>query len=501
MKNNFSFLTFLLLFLTPTLFSQQQFSCGMSSTDCKEVMAEMLKNREEMRDQNFDRGAITYVPLRFFLVADLDGSGRGTERSCLTALCNLNNNYAEQEIQFYIKEFKYIDNGSIYDSPMGFSGSNAIANAMIYDAINIFVVQDAGGGAAAYFQPPYGPNGNDWVVCAKQYMTDTRVLTHELGHFFSLAHTFNGWEEEQWDIAKHGNPVTQFWAPDGSTRVELVDGSNCSNSGDGFCDTPADYLFPSGNCSYTDQVRDKNSELLEPQVDNYMNYHFGCSEYFYTDDQKAAVKNSLNSFNRNYVRPGFTPVTTEITDKPTLISPENDEQLDYHENVYLTWEPVEGAQYYIVDLLSGTTKIKRIVDTNFILFEDELQPDKSYLWKVMPFNESYGCAQFSSTIKFRTGEGFNSIQEITEVSEFSILPNPVQAGSNINISISADENFDATIFLVSMTGQIVNSIQNYQFQKGNASLELSTSKIPSGVYFVNIQSEKGVLNKKIIVSK
>jgi hypothetical protein len=372
---------------------------------------------------------------------------------------------------------------------------------MIYDAINIFIVQDAGGGAAAYFQPPYGPSGNDWIVCAKQYLPDIRVLSHEVGHFFTLPHTFNGWEPQEWSLSAHGNPVTQFWAPDGQTRVELVDGSNCNNSGDNFCDTPADYLFPSGNCSYNDGVMDKNEDLLTPQVDNHMNYHFGCSEYFFTDEQKNAIKTSLNSFNRNYVRPGYTPVTTEITEKPTLVAPEHNEDLTYHENVVLTWEPVEGAQFYLVDLLSGTTTIRRIVESNTITFEDELQPDRSYLWKVMPFNESYGCAQFSSTQKFRTGEGVNDVDVIEEVTSFQIMPNPVQAGSNININVTADEVFEANIRLVSMTGQIVNSIQNFSFRTGNSSLEISTSNIPSGVYFVNIESPKGVLNKKIIISK
>ncbi|RMG79361.1 MAG: T9SS C-terminal target domain-containing protein [Bacteroidetes bacterium] len=499
MKSNFALLIFL-VGLTPALFAQQPF-CGMPMDHLHQVKAELLKNREEMKNFVFNRNAVTYVPVRFFLVADSDGSGRGTERSCLTALCNLNTNYKDLDIQFYLKEFKYINHGTIYDNPMSFSGSNAIANQMIYDAINVFVVDDAGGGAAAYFQPPYGPSGNDWIVCAKQYMTDVRVLSHEFGHFFSLPHTFNGWEPQQWDEAINGNPVTQFYAPDGTTQVELVNGSNCNIAGDGICDTPADYLFPSGNCSYNLSVMDKNGDLLTPQIENYMNYHFGCSQYFFTDDQKQAIKTSLFSFNRNYIRPNYTPVTDEITEQPTVISPQNNEQLNYNKNVYLSWTAVPGAQFYLVDILSGTTKIRKIVSENSLLLEDDLQPDKTYLWKVMPFNESYGCAQFSSSFKFRTGDGLNSVAKIDEVTGFELSPNPAAAGTDLQIRVLADKNFVADVSLVSLTGRPMNIIRNYEFRSGQTALSLPTTNLPAGVYFVRLQSEKGVLNQKIVLTR
>ena len=506
MKSIFALLTFLMFCLTPAL--QAQFFCGMSATDCNMVKEQMLKNREEMRDFSHDRNAVTYVPVRFFLVADSDGSGRGTESSCMTALCNLNLNYAELEIHFYLKEFKYLDNGDIYDDPMD-SGFWDIWDAMEYNAINVFVVQEPGGGAAAYYQPPAsGPSRRDWVVCAKQYMGDARVLTHEFGHFLSLPHPFNGWEppsppdnESGWNLTAHGNPVNQFWAPDGSTQVELVNGSNCTVAGDAICDTPADYMFPSGNCTYNDGVMDKNDELLEPQLENYMNYHFGCDNYFFTEGQKDEIINSLFSSSRNYIRPNYDPNTAEITDDINVIAPEHNEDLTYHQNVYLHWEAVEGADSYILDIFSGVLTIREVVHTNYRKFTNELPANKTFLWKVLPYNEGYPCSNFSSTFKFRTGEGVNNTDEIDEVSEFQVIPNPVYAGSNINVSVTSSTNFEATVSLVSMTGQVISTFENYEFKTGNASLEIETNDLSAGVYFVNIQSENGVLNKKIILSK
>ena len=508
MKSNFALVTILFIFLSPTLFAQHQF-CGMSSEDCNMVKAEMLKNRKEMKDFVFPRNAVTYVPIRFFLVGDSDGSGRGTETSCLTALCNLNRAYEELEIQFYLKEFKKINNGNIYDNPLSSPGSNAISNQMEYNAINIFLVKDApdpqdpnsNSSIAAFYQPPSsGPDKADWIVCTQQYISDIRVLAHEIGHFFTLPHTFHGWETNAWNLPDHQNPVIQFWAPDGGTRVELANGSNCGNAGDDFCDTAADYLFPSGNCSYNDGVMDKNGDLLTPPIDNYMNYHFGCAEYLFTEEQVAAIKNSLFSSVRNYIRPNYTPETAKITDVPVLVSPAHNEVLPYNEYVYLHWDPVAGADSYYLDVFSGGFIFKGIVESNTVLFKDELATNKPYWWKVFPFNEIDGCSQFSGTFKFKTGDGLNSLDEIEEVTSYEIMPNPVQSGTAIRLNVVADNNFAATISLISMTGQILTTIERYEFKTGNASLEISTDNIPAGVYFVNIQSESGILNKKVIVS-
>ncbi|MEK7257657.1 MAG: hypothetical protein AAB316_23070, partial [Bacteroidota bacterium] len=241
----------------------QNWKCGLP--DPAEVKRQMLENREEMRDYIFDRSAVTYVPVRFYLVAKTDGTGRNSERLALRALCLLNEHYLDQNIQFYLKEFKYPNHTTIYNNSMSNSGWNALKTQVNsnYNAINIFIVDEAGGDAAAYYQPPAtGQNKADWIVCAGEYADDTRVLAHEVGHFFSLPHTFNGWEPSGgWDATIHGNPVGT-WAPDGQTLNEFVDGTNCQTAGDAICDTPADYMFPSANCTYNPVAKDPHGELV-----------------------------------------------------------------------------------------------------------------------------------------------------------------------------------------------------------------------------------------------
>ncbi|RME00669.1 MAG: hypothetical protein D6816_13355, partial [Bacteroidetes bacterium] len=374
--------------------------CG--TKDVEAVKQQMLQNRQEMRDFVFPRNAVTYVPVRFILVAKSDGSGRPNERLALRALCNLNEQYADQDIQFYLKEFYYYNSTTVYTNPTGFSGSTAIKNLMDYSAINVFITNEADD-AAAYYQPPAGPGGNDWIVATSAYVDDVRVLAHEVGHFFSLPHPFHGWESSGgWDPNIHGNPVG-IYAPDGQTKNELVNGSNCENAGDGICDTPADYMFPSGNCTYNLNAKDPNGQLLQPDKENVMNYHFGCSSYHFSDDQKQEIQNSLFSSNRNYVRPNYTPNLTEINQSPTVISPSQNEEIATYNHVQLEWSEVPGADYYLLEISNATIGTRTyIVEDNSLLLTD-LEPNKGYIWKVMAFNEYHTCANYSTQKIFKTG--------------------------------------------------------------------------------------------------
>ncbi len=91
---------------------------------------------------------------------------------------------------------------------------------------------------------------------------DSRTVSHEMGHYFGLLHTFEG--------------------SDGPTP-ELVDGSNCETAGDLVCDTPADpyvagdpadqYVDEDMDCRFIRQIRDGNSDWFVPDVGNIMSYY------------------------------------------------------------------------------------------------------------------------------------------------------------------------------------------------------------------------------------
>ncbi len=104
--------------------------------------------------------------------------------------------------------------------------------------------------------------------------TCTGGLTHEMGHFFGLAHPFDG-------------------------GGELVDGSNCATAGDGICDTPADPFDPNdtetvwtNQCQYfIATMQDANGDYYRPDIGNVMSY-YGCGCGGFTYQQYLRMANS-----------------------------------------------------------------------------------------------------------------------------------------------------------------------------------------------------------------
>lgn len=485
-----------------------QHKCGVTFEDGKKIMEQMHINRNEMRDYVYNRDAITYVPIRFFLVAKSNGTGRASERSGLNALCLLNENYADQDIQFYIKEFKYVNNDGIYNDPLSFTGSAAIKNQMIYNAMNIFLVNDieqsVGGITLAYYQPEAGPNGNDWIVGLENYAGDIRVLTHEVGHFFSLNHTFYGWETSGgWDPAIHGNPVGQN-SPAGWPN-ELVNMTNCNTSnpnncgGDCICDTPADYYFPTDNCSYTQNAKDPNGQSLSPDFQNYMNYVDGCSEYHFTDGQKQEINNSLFSSSRNYIRPNYTPNLAIVTGSPTLVSPQGSETIDTYNAVPLEWTALPGADKYLVEITTSGQPTLRLVTTTNSAVINNLLPNKSYLWKVLGYNEYSTCGSFSGQKIFKTGDQVSDTSIATEIEKWNITPNPVTLGESLYVNFSTSTPVTADITILKSNGQLVQERLGVEFQNGDNMHEIETNVLSTGLYFVNVKTKNSFKTQRVSI--
>jgi len=478
--------------------AQAQYKCGVSLEDGKQIMEQMLQNRIEMQDFVRERNAITYIPVRFILVAKSDGTGRASEFAGLRALCLLNQNYEDQNMQFYLKEFKYINSNTIYSDPSSDSGFNAIGNQMQYNAMNIFLVHDMSEeGVLAYYQPNPGTNGNDWIVSLESYAAQDLVLTHEVGHFFSLNHTFYGWEPSGgYDPQIHGNPVGPN-SPGGIPN-ERVDGSNCTIAGDMICDTPADYMFPDNNCSYTMNAKDPNGQLLSPDIHNFMNYVYGCSDYHFTDQQKQEIQNSLFSFNRNYIRPNYTPNLADVVGKPVIVSPQQNELIPTYNSVSLEWTAIPGADKYLLELITSGLNQRIVTSSNTITLTN-LLPSKAYLWRVMAYNEYRTCGEYSDQKKFLTGSQLSDTFEIPEVANWSLSPNPVKVGTPFFINMTATETVSTSISIQNMTGQLVlEGIQN-NFQAGESSFEMPSTSLSPGIYLVTLRTKDKFETKRLSV--
>ena len=88
----------------------------------------------------------------------------------------------------------------------------------------------------------------------------------------------------------------------------------------------------------------------------------------------------------------------------------------------------------------------------------------------------------------------SNIQLNKTVPSFTVLPNP--ALDEISIFIQSPKNVDASITLTSSTGKTV--ITRDQVLNPNNNIKLDISTLPSGTYFIHLQTNNKVLTQKII---
>lgn len=217
----------------------------------------------------------TCIPIKPHIVRETNGTGGVTIGQIVTAISYLNEYYAPMQLEFFIcgSGPVFINNSTYYNFPQP-SIPNPTEDAMATAAgpeanntINMFFVNSIGSGnIGGYAYTPNPTVSSNRIVIDFNFMNQDRgqVLVHEIGHWLSLLHTFEG--TEQGPNHPNAERVTRF-APQ----------ANCTTNGDELCDTPADPGFNGsnvnvGNCTYTGTATDNLGALYTPEIDNVMSY-------------------------------------------------------------------------------------------------------------------------------------------------------------------------------------------------------------------------------------
>lgn len=133
-----------------------------------------------------------------------------------------------------------------------------------YSYYNIWVVHSICGGWAGYATYPNGDEYDGTVIMAPYMTYNSTTLTHELGHGFNLAHTFDG--------DNNGQTCPADW--------------NCATLGDHVCDTPPHRV---GDCGAVNPCSSEG--IWDNSRRNYMSY---CGETNrFTQGQKERVLAAL----------------------------------------------------------------------------------------------------------------------------------------------------------------------------------------------------------------
>lgn len=455
------------------------------------------------------RAGELWLPLKIHVVTKDDGSGSVVFSKVYDMICELNESYLDQEIQFFVDgDFNIIESTSVYNNPnvppnqpvnsdaLSILNSNKFSNA-----INIFIVDEIPSNSGGDVLGFYDPN-RDWLVLQKNQVSSGSASTviHEMGHYFTLDHPFYGWEEG-YDVFFWGD-VAPTISP-GGVPTELMNGNNCQTAGDGICDTPPSYNFgTSNNCNYTGGVKDPNEVPVDPLEENIMDYFIGCSESF-TAGQKAMI--AMNVDERANLHTNLAPDVTPLA-SITPLYPIDGEETAAYTVVGFSWEEVPGATEYLVEV-DKTVSFNfnpsfKYVTGPYVEFSDIFNAGSVYYWRVKPLKEGYYCAPPSNPLtgKFRTGEGTTSTKNINEILNWKISPNPVSAEQTLNINIETIQSFDAKISIYNLSGQKIKE-ETPTFSLGASNHEISVANLNEGMYILSIESETGIVNEKIVVTR
>jgi PKD repeat protein len=168
--------------------------------------------------------------------------------------------------------------------------------------MNVWVVNeiennDGGSGIQGYaYFPVNSPidgivvlhNAFGTVGNLKAYTNMNRTLTHEVGHYLGLYHTFN-------------------------STTTCAEEMNCAAQGDRVCDTPP--TIQAGNCSAPACAGSQ-------QVENYMDYTSQTCQNMFTDGQKLRMRTSLEAQRTSLLNSmGCMPVFQNDIGITSVVSP------------------------------------------------------------------------------------------------------------------------------------------------------------------------------------
>lgn len=418
--------------------------------------------------------AVKYIPVKVHSVGDDNGEGHMASADILRVICELNDWYQLVNFYFYLYEdIDIINNSGYYNHSSAITGSLMMNQNNVADVLNMYFVNDPAGNCG-YFSP-----GGDAVAIKKSCAgASNTTVPHEVGHYFSLPHTFHGWEG--------GTPP--------ANQREFVDGSNCNNVGDGFCDTPADYLADRWHCPYSGPVLlDPHGDTVIPDGSYIMSYANDACTYQFSPQQRSAMRayqvSKRNSLT-NHTLPSF------IVDGPSELVFPTDQMGGVPPNsTTFTWKAVDGASQYLLQISRVPIVVNNEID---VLVQDTsfqvsgLSSNKKYFWKVSTIANGNVCLDNTTTIQSFT-TGWPTGIEDQQLSDLRIYPNPLGKGQNLTIAFGKPLT-NGLVELTNLQGQAIA-----QYAADGSLLQVPTANVPAGIYLIRIHSEEGSRTERIVL--
>jgi hypothetical protein len=163
----------------------------------------------------------------------------------------------------------------------------------------------------------------------------------------------------------------------------------------------------------------------------------------------------------------------------------------------IAWTAVSGAKSYNLrkKLTTATTwtTITGITTTSKVT--SAANTGKQYEFQVQTVCTNGSTSEWSASVVVTAGQRLEEFKAVVPHSKLNIYPNP--AKDNINIEVVEGDIKQANILLIDMTGRVI--LQKNIDLLSTTIHELSLSNIPNGIYMLQIQNEKELIQNTRIV--
>lgn len=468
-------------------FSQSDF-CGTSVQD-QQASIDQLSQYQNIHIPDADP---VYIPLMIHNVSNDNSQGFYAPWNLFETLCTLNSDFKPSGIQFYLeKDFNYIKNTAWNNHAEFYIGEQMMRQSNVKNMANCYLVADPAGNCG------YFTYAGDGVALNKSCLGKrSHTWAHELGHYFSLPHTFFGWEGIQYSSSKE----TIEYQQDVRTPIETVTRDFCQNQADKFCDTKPDYISNRWTCSSdgfsSTKLKDTKDSIFRVDGSLFMSYsNDECMNRFSSQQ--------MDDMNMNYLGPRAYLKRTNVI--PKFIEKKSFE-LQYPvdsvetltSNVVFSWEKVPNAKYYVLQI--SRTENFTIVIKNLLLYDhyieiDSLIQGKNYWWRVRAFSEFDFCGAESQVGFFKT-EPIVTSTENEMTTESYLNPNPVSSYGYIQIHSNLYGNAVPDIFIRDLNGK---SFKPNSVLINTKSILVELGYLPDGFYLLSTLNAGRTNTYKLLV--